>query len=65
MVLLICHKSPQTHHQACPDCDHQFKPGWKFGYYLGNESGNGVPIIWFVEFSLIKAVNKYDVVLLR
>lgn len=54
-----------THHQARPDCHHHFKPGWKLRDYFCNESGNGVPIVWFMEFCLIKAVNQYDVVFFR
>lgn len=54
-----------THHKACPDCDHQFKPGWKFGDYFGNKSGNGVPVVRFMELCLIKTVNQDYVVFFR
>lgn len=54
-----------THHQARPDCHHHFKPRRKLRHYFCNKSGDGVPIIWFMEFCLIKAVNQYDVVFIR
>ena len=60
-----CYILIKTHHQAGPDCDHQLQPEWKFGDYFGNKSGDGVPIVWFMEFCLIKTVNQYDVVFFR
>lgn len=50
-------KKSLTHHQACSDCDQQLKPEWKFGDYFGDEGGDGVPIVWFMKFCLIKTVN--------
>lgn len=54
-----------TYHQPSPHCDHQLEPEWKFGDYFRDESGNGVPIVWFMELCLIKTVNQYDVVFFR
>lgn len=55
----------RTHHQACPHSHHHFKPRWKLGYNFRNKRGDGVPVIRFMEFCLIKAVNQYDVVFFR
>lgn len=54
-----------THHQARPDGHHHFKPRWKLRHNFRNESGDGVPVVRFMEFCLIKAVNQYDVVFFR
>lgn len=54
-----------THHQAGPDRDHQLQPGRKLGDNLGDEGGDGVSVVWFVELSLIKTINQDDVVLFR
>lgn len=54
--------SSLTHHQARPDSHHHFKPRRKLRYNFRDESGDGVPVIRFMEFCLIKTVDQYDVV---
>lgn len=54
-----------THHQVNPDRDHQFEPDGELGDDLGDEGGDGVPVIRLVELRLVQAVHQDDVVVLR
>lgn len=53
-----------SHHVTDPDSDHQLEPGGEPGDDLGEEGGNGVAVVRFVELGLVQAIHQDDVILL-
>lgn len=62
---MYCKVNNPTHHQPCPDSDHQLKPERKLGDYFSDEGCNGVTIVWFMKFCFIETVNQNYIFLFR